>query len=31
VLTRKEDDMETGTYINFRKAFDAIINGFEGK
>jgi len=26
-----EADMETGTNINFRKAFDAIINGFEGK
>jgi lysozyme family protein len=23
--------METGTNINFRKAFDSIINGFEGK
>ena len=26
-----QDKMETGTDINFKKAFEAVINGFEGK
>jgi hypothetical protein len=31
VIIRKDTDMEAGIYINFRKAFNSIVNGFEGK
>lgn len=30
-IIRKEGNMKTGIYNNFRKAFEAIINEYEGK